>query len=327
MKRIVVAAVCALGFAAVLSASAISSAQAEWPAERPIRLLVGFGPGGGTDIVARIIAAPLSELLKQTIVVENKPGAGGSIASGEVARAAKDGYTATMLSTGHTVSAAMLKNVPYDAVKDFAPVALVANSAFVIVANKDFKANDIKGLIALAKASPGKLNFASVGVGSTQHIAGELLVQMAGINVKHIPYRGSPALVAALLAGQVDYGVETFQAVQGQVQGGTLKLLAVGSSTRIASAPDVPTVAESGVPGYLVTGWYGWVYPAGTPQAIVDKTSAALKTVLAQPDVRDRLNKAGAIASMSTPSEFGTLLADEVVKWKTVRDKAGLEPQ
>jgi tripartite-type tricarboxylate transporter receptor subunit TctC len=212
-------------------------------------------------------------------------------------------------------------------VKDFAPVALVANSAFVIVANKDFKANDIKGLIALAKASPGKLNFASVGVGSTQHIAGELLVQMAGINVKHIPYRGSPALVAALLAGQVDYGVETFQAVQGQVQGGTLKLLAVGSSTRIASAPDVPTVAESGVPGYLVTGWYGWVYPAGTPKAIVDKTSAALKTVLAQPDVRDRLNKAGAIASMSTPSEFGTLLADEVVKWKTVRDKAGLEPQ
>ena len=212
MKRVIVAAACAIGFACAIAAPA----SAEWPNDRPIRLIVGFGAGGGTDIVARIVAQPLSELLHQSVVVENKPGAGGSIASGEVARAAKDGYTATMLSTGHTVGAAMLKNVPYDAVKDFAPVGLVANSAFVIVANKDFAANDIKGLIALAKASPGKLNFASVGIGSTQHIAGELLVQSAGINVKHIPYRGSPALVAALLAGQVDYGVETFQAVQGR---------------------------------------------------------------------------------------------------------------
>ena len=187
--------------------------------------------------------------------------------------------------------------------------------------------NDIKGLVALAKASPGKLNFASVGVGSTQHIAGELLVQMAGIEVKHIPYRGSPALVGALLAGEVDYAVETFQAVQGQVQAGKLKLLAVGSATRSPNAPDVPTVAESGVPGYDVSGWYGWVYPAGVPQAIVDKTNAALKTVLAEPAIRDRLSKLGAVATMSTPAEFSTLLADEVAKWKAVRDKAGLKPK
>ena len=323
MQRSFVAAALAAAFIGATAAPA----AAQWPNDRPIRLIVGFGAGGGTDIVARIVAQPLSELLKQSVVVENKPGAGGSIASGEVARAAKDGYTATMISTGHTVGAAMLKNVPYDAVKDFAPVGLVANSAFVIVANKDFAANDIKGLVALAKASPGKLNFASVGIGSTQHIAGELLVQSAGIEVKHIPYRGSPALVAALLAGQVDYGVETFQAVQGQVQGGTLKLLAVGGATRLAAVPNVPTVAESGVPGYVVSGWYGFAYPAGTPQAIVDKTNAALKTVLAQPDVRDRLSNAGATASISTPAEFGTLLAEEVAKWKAVRDKAGLEPQ
>ncbi len=179
----------------------------------------------------------------------------------------------------------------------------------------------------MPRPARAKLNFASVGIGSTQHIAGELLVQSAGINVKHIPYRGSPALVAALLAGQVDYGVETFQAVQGQVQGGTLKLLAVGGATRLAAMPNVPTVAESGVPGYVVSGWYGWAYPAGTPQAIVDKTHAALKTVLAMPDVRDRLSKAGADAALTTPAEFGTLLADEVAKWKAVRDKAGLEPQ
>ena len=323
MKRIIVAVACAVGFACAIAAPA----AAEWPNDRPIRLIVGFGAGGGTDIVARIVAQPLSELLKQSVVVENKPGAGGSIASGEVARAAKDGYTATMIATGHTVGAAMLKNLPYDAVKDFAPVAMVANSAYVVVTNKDSALNDLKGLIAAAKASPGKLNFASVGIGSTQHIAGELLVQSAGIEVKHIPYRGSPALVAALLAGQVDYGVETFQAVQGQVQGGTLKLLAVGGATRLEAVPNVPTVAESGVPGYVVSGWYGFAYPAGTPQAIVDKTNAALKTVLAMPDVRDRLSKAGAIASISTPVEFGTLLEGEVAKWKAVRDKAGLEPQ
>ncbi len=323
MKRSIVAAACALGLAGMLH----TPAAAEWPNDRPIHLLVGFGAGGGTDIVARIVAQPVSELLKQSVVVENKPGAGGSIASAEVARAAKDGYTATMVATGHTVGAAMLKNLPFDAAKDFAPVAMVASTAYVIVANKDFAANDIKSLIALAKASPGKLNFASVGVGSTQHIAGELLVQMAGIDVKHIPYRGSPALIAALLAGQVDYGVETFQAVQGQVQGGTLKLLAVGSGERIASAPNVPTVAESGVPGYVVSGWYGWMYPAGTPQVIVDKTYAALKTVLAQPEVRDRLSKAGADPALSTPAEFGALLADEVAKWRAVRDKAKLEPQ
>jgi tripartite-type tricarboxylate transporter receptor subunit TctC len=323
MKRAFIAASLAAGF--ILGG--LQMASAEWPNDRPIRLIVGFGAGGGTDIAARIIADPLGKLLHQSIVVENKPGAGGSIASGEVARAAKDGYTATMISTGHTVGAAMLKSVPYDAVNDFAPVAVVANSAFVVVVNKDFKADDLKGLIALAKASPGKLNFASVGVGSTQHLAGELLVQMAGISVKHIPYRGSPALIAALLANQIDFGVETFLAVQGQVQAGKLKVLAVGSPARLANAPNIPTVAESGVPGYAVTGWYGWVYPAGVPQAIVDKTNAALKAVLAMPDVREKLAKVGAIATISTPAEFRTLLTEEVAKWKAVRDKAGLTAQ
>jgi tripartite-type tricarboxylate transporter receptor subunit TctC len=323
MKRIIIAAVCALGFASVMAASA----QAEWPADRPIRVLVGFGPGGGTDIVSRIIAPPLSELLKQTIVIENKPGAGGSLASDMVAKADKDGYTASMISAGHTVSAVMIKSVRYDAVKDFAPVAEVAEGAFVIVARKDFPANDIKGLIALAKASPGKLNFASVGVGSTQHFAGELFRQMSGIDVKHIPYRGTPGVVTALLAGEVDYAVELVHAVQGQVQAGQLKLLAVGTPARWPTIPDVPTVAEAGVPGYSVGSWYGWVYPAGTPQSIIDKTYAALKTVLARPDVVDALAKVGAIVKVTSPPEFTTYMADEVAKWRAVRDKAGVEPQ
>ena len=168
MRRIAIAA----AVVAVVAGGAVFPAAAEWPNDRPIRVLVGFGAGGGTDIVTRIIAQPLSELLHQTVLVENKPGAGGTIASNDVAKAAKDGYTATMISTGHTISAVMLKSQPYDAVKDFAAVALVANSGFVVVARKDFPANDLKGLVALAKASPGKLNFASVGLGSTQHFAG-----------------------------------------------------------------------------------------------------------------------------------------------------------
>jgi tripartite-type tricarboxylate transporter receptor subunit TctC len=302
-------------------------ACAEWPADRPIRVLVGFGAGGGTDIVARIVAQPLSELLHQTVVVENKPGAGGSIASTDVARAAKDGYTATMISTGHTVSAVMLKALPYDAVKDFAAVALVANSGFVVVARKEFPADDIKGLVALAKASPGKLNFASVGVGSTQHFAGELLAQQTGIKVTHIPYRGTPALITALLAGEIDYAVELVHTVQGQVQAGKLKLLAVGSPQRWPTIPNVPTVAESGVPGYAVTGWYGWAYPAGTPKPIVDKTYAALKEVLDRPAIREQLAKVGAVVNISTPDEFSHQIADEVAKWQAVRDKAGLEPK
>ena len=305
----------------------IMPAFAEWPNDKPIRVLVGFGPGGGTDIVTRIIAPPLSQLLHQTVVVENKPGAGGSIASAEVANADKDGYTASMISTGHTISAVMLKSVRYDAVKDFAPTALVADSAFVVVARKDFPANDIKGLVALAKASPGKLNFASVGLGSTQHFAGELLRQSTGIDVKHIPYRGTPGVVAALLAQEVDYAVELAHAVRGQVEAGQLKLLAVGTPERWPAIPDVPTVAESGVPGYAVTGWYGWVYPAGTPAAIVNKTSEALKQVLAQPDIKEQMAKAGAVVHVMSAAEFTQHMTDEVAKWKAVRDKAGLEPQ
>jgi tripartite-type tricarboxylate transporter receptor subunit TctC len=321
MKRVFIVAAMA---AAVITA-AVAPALAEWPNDRPIRILVGFGAGGGTDIVSRIIATPLGELLHQAVIVENKVGAGGTIAAETVARASKDGYTALMTSPAHTVSAAMLKAVPYQPVKDYAPVSWVADSAFVFVARKDFPASDIKGLIALAKASPGKLNFADVGVGSTQNFAGELMRQMAGIDVKHIPYRNTPGVVAALLAGQVDYGVELAHAVRGQVQAGQLKILAVGAPKRWPSLPDVPTVAESGVPGYDVVGWYGWLYPAGTPQAIVDKTNAALKQVLERPDIREQLAKVGAVVHVSTPGEFAKHIEDETAKWNAVRVKAGIE--
>jgi tripartite-type tricarboxylate transporter receptor subunit TctC len=312
----------ALGVVALLTL--VAPAAAEWPNDRPIKLVVGFGVGGGTDIVSRIVAQPLSELLHQTIIVENKPGAGGAIAGDQVARADKDGYTATMLSVGHAVSAVMVKAVRYDAVKDFAAVAQVADSSLVVVARKDFPANDIKGLIELAKASPGKLNVASVGLGSSQHFAGVLLSQMAGIDVKQIAYRGTPGVITALLAGECDYGVELMHAVYGQVQAGQLKMLAVAGPSRWPATPNVPAVADT-VPGYSVLGWYGWAYPAGTPQPIIDKTNAALKIILARPEVQEQLGHAGAIVHFSTPDDFGKLIAGEVDKWRAVRDKAGLE--
>ena len=277
--------------------------------------------------MARIIAQPLSEKLNQSVLVENKPGAGGTIAGDQVAKADKDGYTATMISAGHTVSAAMVKLVKYDAVKDFAPVALVADSAFVVVARKDFPANDLKGLIALAKAQPGKLNIASVGLGSTQHMAGEVISQSTGIDVKHIPFRGTPGVVAALLGKEVDYAVESLHSVRGQVEAGELKLLAVCGPERWPSIPNVPTVAESGIPGYAVSGWYGWLYPSGTPQAVVDKTVAALKEIVARPEIKAQMEKAGTTARFAGPAEFGKHVADEVAKWQSVRDKAGLTPQ
>ena len=325
MKHVIVAVAFAVGIG--IGIGLVSAAHAEWPNDRPIRVIVGFGAGGGTDIVARIVAQPLSEMLHQTVIVENKPGAGGAIAGDQVAKADKDGYTASMISAGHTVSAVMVKAVRYDAVKDFAAVALVADSAFVVVARKDFPANDIQGLVKLAKAQPGKLNLASVGLGSTQHFAGELLGQMTGIDVKHIPYRGTPAVITALLAKDVDDAVELLHAVRGQVEAGEMKLLAVASPTRWPTIPNVPTVAESGVPGYAVLGWYGFVYPAGTPQPIVDKTYAALKDILARPEIKAQLEKAGASAHIAPPAEFGRHIADEVAKWHAVRDKAGLTPQ
>jgi tripartite-type tricarboxylate transporter receptor subunit TctC len=319
MRRIVCAA---LACAVVALAG---QAHAEWPNDRPIRVLVGFGPGGGTDIVSRILAQALSEVLHQSVVVENKMGAGGTIAAEQVARADKDGYTALMTSPAHTVSAVMLKSIRYDSLKDFAPVTWVADSCFVIIARKDLPANNIKELVALAKASPGKLNYGDVGVGSTQNFTGEMLRQMTGMDTKHIPYRSTGAVVAALLAGEIDYAVELAHAVQGQIKAGQVKALAVGTPNRWPTLPDIPTVAESGVPGFGVVGWYGWFYPAGTPQPIVDKTNAAIKEVLNRPELKEQLAKAGAVVHTTTPAEFGKYVADEIGKWEQVREKAGIE--
>jgi tripartite-type tricarboxylate transporter receptor subunit TctC len=234
---------CAVFAALVLAGTPvfISPAAAEdWPT-RPIRILVGFGAGGGTDVTSRIIGDALSEVVGQSIVVENKPGAGGTIAGDIVAKGAKDGYNALMVSVAHTVATATIKAQPYDAVNDFAPVGVVANSAFVVVVRKDFPADNLRDLIAIAQREPGKLNYGSVTIGSTQHITAELLRQRAGIEAQHISFRTTPEVVTALMRGDVSFAVELAHAVRGQVQSGDLKIIAVMTSKRWPTLPDVPT--------------------------------------------------------------------------------------
>ena len=315
-------AVAALSVVSVISVAA----QDSWPS-RPIRIMVGFGAGGGTDVATRIVAEPLGDVLGQRIVVENKPGAGGTIAADIVAKGPKDGSSALMISTGHTVAAAMIKAQSYDAVKDFAPVGIVASSAIAIVAQKDFPANDLAGLIEVIKKEPGKFNYATVGTGSTQHLTAELFRQRAGLVAQAVSFRTTGEVVTALLRKDVAYAVDLAHAVRGQVASGELKLIAVATGRRFASLAQVPTMIESGMPGFEVNGWYGLVYPAGVPGEVIAKTHKALTEVLSRDAVKKQLANIGAEAALSSPQEFGKLIADEVVRWRQVAKAAGLEPQ
>ena len=301
-------------------------AAQDWP-RQPIRIVVGFGAGGGTDIAARIVAQPLSELLGQPVVVENRVGAGGTTAAEAVARAPKDGYTALMMSNGHAVAPAMYKTLRFDPVADFEMVSMVGTAGLVLVTAPDFPAKTLKEVLAHAKANPGKLNFGSPGVGTTQHFAAEFMKQLAGLDMQHIPYRSTPAALTGLITNEVQVVIELIQTVQGQFQSGALRAIAVTSPERFATVPDIPTFAESGLPGYDVTSWYGLAFPAGTPDAVVSKTNQALRQILGTDSVRAQILKVGALVRSSTPDELKIHIADEIVKWKTVRDKAGIEPQ
>jgi len=304
-----------------------STLQAQdWP-KQPIRIVVGFGAGGGTDIAARIVAQPLSELLGQPVVVENRVGGGGTTAAEAVARAPKDGYTALMMSNAHAVSAAVYKTLRYDPIADFQMVSMVGTAGLVLVTTPSFPAKDLKEVIAQAKANPGKLNFGSPGVGTTQHFAAEYMKQLAGLDIQHVPYRSTPAAVTGLIAGEVQLVVELVQTVQAQIQAGTLRAIAVTSPQRFPAVPDIPTFAESGLPGYDVTSWYGLSYPAGTPGGIVERTNTALRSLLATEAVRTQILKAGALVRSSTPDELKAHIADEITKWKAVREKAKIEQQ
>ena len=312
---------------AVVLGAARGAAAQEWP-QRSIRMIVSFGPGGGADIVGRIVAQAMQDKLGQPVVIENRPGAGGTLGNEAVARADKDGYTLGIMTAGQIIAAVMNKSLRYDTLTAFDPVSQVATAGLIIVTRPDFPAGNVRELIAVAKASPGKISFASPGFGATQHFTGELFRQTAGVDILHVPFRTSPEAIAALLGKQVDVLFDTVSAVLGQVQSGQLKALAVTGKDRFPAVPDVPAAVESGLlPGYDVTTWYGVFAPAGTPPAVVAKLNATINAILAEETVRQQLTKAGVVVRGSTPDAFGKLLASEYARWNKVREAAGIAQQ
>jgi tripartite-type tricarboxylate transporter receptor subunit TctC len=318
-------------FAVLLAVSGIITGYGEavaqtWP-ERPIHLVVGYGAGGGTDIIARIVAEPLAQKLGQPVIVENRPGAGGTIAARQAAKSAPDGYTLYMMNNGHAVSAVVYKALAYDPVADFLPVSLVAKMPLVLVAGPKLEAKNLQQLTALAKQRPGKLSYGSVTVGSSQHFAGALLFEAAGLDMTHVPYQKTPDAVTSVIAGDVDLLMEVVSPVLGQIRSGDLKALAISSAERYPVLPDVPTVAEAGYPGFDVTTWYALAYPAGTPEAIVKRTASAVGEVLAMEDVRKRALEVGFVMQGSTQEALGAHLREEIGKWDRVRKTAGIPQQ
>ncbi len=312
---------------AALVALATPAAAQDFP-QRPIHIIVGFGAGGGADIVSRIIGQALQEKLGQPVVIENKPGAAGTLGNELVAKADKDGYTLGMMTAGQIIAATVNKGIRYDTLTAFEPVSQVATASLLIVTRPDFPANDVKGLIEHAKANPGKVVFGSAGFGATQHLSAELFMQTAGIKMLHVPFRTSPEAINAVISKQVDVLFDTVSALIGQVQGGQLKALAVTGKDPFPAVPNVPTAISSGlVPGYDVTTWYGVFGPKGIPQPIVMKLNTAINAVLKNEDVRKRLATAGVVVQGSTPEAFGAFMAGEYKRWDTVREAAGIPKQ
>jgi len=315
---------CALMLLALTSS--VAGAQTAYP-NRSIRLLVGYPPGGATDIVARILAQKLGERLGQPVVVDNLPGAGGIIATDKAAKAAPDGYTLLLANTAHGINPSLYKSLPYDAVASFAPVIKVADLTLVLVVNPAFPARSVRELIALAKARPGELHYASSGVGQSLHLAAELMKSMAGVDIVHVPYKGSAPARADLLAGQVEMMFESAIGVMPFVQAGRLRALGVSGAQRSPAMPDVPTLSEAGVAGYEASGWLGILAPAGTPAAIVASLNADMNAVLRQADVSGLLADNGADVAGGSPDQFAAFVAAEIAKWAKVVRATGLKAE
>jgi tripartite-type tricarboxylate transporter receptor subunit TctC len=317
-----------LGFATVLClvATAEPARAQDWPQQK-IQIIVSFGPGGGADIVGRILAEAMQDRFGTPVIVENKPGAGGILGNYLVAKAAPDGYTIGIMTAGQIIAAVTRKVMPYDTTA-LTPVTRVAEASLMMVTRPDFPANNVKELVALAKADPGKIVFASPGFAATQHFAGELFKQIAGVNLLHVPYRSSPEAVGAVLGKQVDVLFDTVSALIGQVQSGSLKALAVTGKNRFPAVPDVPAAIESGIlPGYDVTTWYGVFGPPGIPGAVVGKLNKTLNEIITDAKVRERLVKVGVVVRGSAPEEFGMFMAEEYKRWNGVRQAAGIALQ
>lgn len=314
---------------AVLSLFAPFCAEAQVPAypNQPIRLVVPSGAGGITDILARLIGQKLTEAWGQQVLVDNRVGAGGTIGTDLVAKAAPDGYTLLMVYPSHPVNPSLYSKLPYDTVKDFAPVTMVTAVNLVLVVNPVVHARTLKELIDLAKAKPGALNYGAVGEGSLGHLAGAVFRSMAGINIVHVPYRGAPQVTTALLANEVQMYFDVTITAIPQIKAGKLRGLAVTSSKRAAALPDVPTMAEAGLPGYEVVGWNGILAPAGTPAEIIRKLHAEVVRILNLPEMRARLAADAVEPIGNSPEEFAAVIKADVAKWAKVVKEAGMKAE
>ncbi|HKU69688.1 MAG TPA: tripartite tricarboxylate transporter substrate binding protein [Burkholderiales bacterium] len=291
---------------------------------KPVRIVSIFPPGGGNDTLCRIVATKLTERLKQQVIVENRVGANGIVGTEVAARSAPDGYTFTLIPSGHAVNATLYKKLPYDSVKDFSAITLVAWSPLVLAGHPSLPAKNVKELIVLAKSRPGQLTYVSSGVGSSGHLAGAMFDVMTGTKMVHIPYKGMSLAVTDLIAGQVSLTFGTSLSVVPHVRTGRLRALATTGAQRSTALPELPTVAEAGVPGYEASLWYGFVGPARIPAEIVQRLNTEIVAVLAMPDVRQRLFDQGVEARSSTVEEFSKLLASDVERWAKVVKRTGI---
>jgi tripartite-type tricarboxylate transporter receptor subunit TctC len=316
-----------LGIAAVIHGSAaLAQAAASFP-NKTITIIVPASPGGAIDLVARLSSQKMTEVWGKPVVIDNKAGATGTIGTEFVARAAPDGHTIVLVASSHAINPSMFKKLPYDTVKNFEPVVLTHVVPLMLVVNAQLPVKSLKELIAYAKANPGKLTFASSGPGGAPHMSGELFKSMAGVEMTHIPYKGSTAAHPDLISGQTSLMFDTVSAIQPHVKSGAVRAIAVTTAKRALTAPDVPTMAEAGLPGYETSTWGGILAPAGTPKDVVAKLNAEFNRDLNLPDVNKKLTDAGIEPAGGTPEQFAAFLQSEMTKWAKVAKDANVQPE
>ena len=320
MKRMLAGLVAAFATALLLQPAAAQT----WP-DRPLKIVVSAPAGSSLDVIARLVGDRLKDRLGQPVIVENKPAAGGTVATAEVARAAPDGYTMVLAFNGPLAFGPLLQKLPYDVGRDLAPVIITSSQPNVLAVNAQLPVKNLQELVAYSKANPGKLNYASVGNGSSSHLNMELLKSVSGLDAVHVPFNGSPPAVTATVQGETQMIFAVMQPLQAQVQAGKLRAIAVTTAKRFPLLPDLPSIAESGYPGFEALAWNGLLVPAGTPRPIISRLNTEINAILRQPDVQKKLNDSGFDLPGGTPEDFGRLISGEAEKWAPVIRKVGLK--
>jgi tripartite-type tricarboxylate transporter receptor subunit TctC len=320
------AATLALAGALAFTACVTSAGAQDYPA-KPVKIVVPFGPGGPADVFSRQVAQHLSEALKQSFVIENRPGAGSIIGTDAVAKSPADGYTLLSMSNTHTTNESLTPSKPFQLMRDFVPVATMNYSDLVMVVHPSVQAKDLRELIALAKAKPGQLNYASSGAGTPYHMAAELFKAMSGTNLVHVPHKASGEMRNSVIGGHVQMAFDAITTMTQSVKAGQVRALGTSASRRSSVLPDVPTIAEAGVPGYESTIWLGIMAPAGTPKPVVDRLNAEINKAISRADVKAAWDRQGAVPMVMTPGEFDAFLRKDIEKWAQVVKAAGLQPQ